>query len=166
MDGVFTVLLGDAAGVDRLVQSYFSGIQYPNVQIYAGNGKARNNVGNWPVHNVEVQENIKGFDFYIQKDIQMARDADNGFMIWNGKSKGTLNNIINLTSQNKPVKIYLIPNEVTVSLNKLESVRKLAELLGPEILSLYNKLCGKYSGTVSSATNFEQLPISKSFNVR
>lgn len=33
----------------------------------------------------------------------MAKAADYGFMIWNGKSKGTLNNIINLVQYNKNV---------------------------------------------------------------
>ena len=36
----------------------------------------------------------------------MANDADSGFMIWDGKSKGTLMNIIDLLNLNKPVEIY------------------------------------------------------------
>jgi hypothetical protein len=96
-----TVLLGDAGGVDSLVQKYFADATYPNVHIYASNGKARNNIGSWSVQSVEVPTSVKGFDFYSQKDIHMAQDADSGFMVWNGQSKGTLNNIINLTSQNK-----------------------------------------------------------------
>lgn len=135
-----SVLVGDAAGVDQLVQKYFAEIKYPNVTVYASNGTARHNVGNWPVCKVEVPENVKGFKFYAQKDIQMATDAENGFMIWDGKSKGTLNNIINLTAQNKQVVIYLIPTQETHCIEKLESTQKLAELMGPETLSLFNEL--------------------------
>ena len=39
-----TILVGDAAGVDRLVQKYFDEVRYPDVHVYASNGKVRNNV--------------------------------------------------------------------------------------------------------------------------
>ena len=60
------------------------------------------------VHNVPVPASVRGFEFYKQKDIAMANTADYGFMIWDGESKGTLNNMINLISRNKPVMVYLI----------------------------------------------------------
>lgn len=50
---------------------------------------------------------MRGFDFYKQKDMAMANEADYGFMIWDGESRGTLNNVINLISQNKTVLVYL-----------------------------------------------------------
>ena len=155
-----TVLLGDAAGVDRLVQEYFAAVKYPNVSIYASDGKARNNVGGWPVHKVEVPVNAKGFDFYAQKDIQMAQDADTGFMIWNGKSKGTLNNMINLTAQNKRIMIYLIPAKKMFCVDRPDSVRKLAQLMGPETFSLHQELCPK-SSTSNIETSYEQLSLSE-----
>lgn len=64
-------------------------------------------MGNWRVQKVDVPRNVTGFDFYAQKDIQMSIDADYGLMIWNGKSRGTLNNIINLTNQGKEVLVYI-----------------------------------------------------------
>ena len=72
-------------GIDSSVQEYLSQRKYKNVKLYASNGIARNNYGNWRVENVEVDSNIKGFDFYAQKDLQMVKDADIGFMIWNGR---------------------------------------------------------------------------------
>ena len=135
-----TVLLGDANGVDCLVQRYFADEQYPNVHVYASNGRARNNIGGWVVHNVNVLSNVKGFEFYAQKDIQMAQDADNGFMIWNGKSKGTLNNIINLTSQNKKTKVYLTFEKRTHYISKIDDVEKLARHMGADTLKLFYEL--------------------------
>ena len=41
----------------------------------------------------------------------MAKKADIGFMIWNGKSKGTFNNIINLLTFGKEVILYFVPNQ-------------------------------------------------------
>lgn len=40
----------------------------------------------------------------------MARRADIGFMIWNGKSRGTFNNMINLLNFEKEVVLYYVPN--------------------------------------------------------
>lgn len=157
------VLLGDAAGVDRLVQKYFAEVHYPNVFVYASDGKVRNNVGGWPVHKVEVPVNTKGFSFYAQKDIQMAKDADNGFMIWNGESKGTLNNIINLVAQNKKAMIYLIPSKKIIYVDKLDSVGKLAQIMGPETLSLYHELRPKDKATFTLEANYEQLTLSEIF---
>lgn len=101
-----SVYVGDCYGVDTAVQNFFIKLNYDNVTVFASNGKARNNVGNWNVENVRVDSSVKGFDFYKQKDMAMAISADYGFMIWDGSSRGTLNNIINLVSQNKKVLVY------------------------------------------------------------
>lgn len=154
-----TILLGDAAGVDRLVQEYFAEAKYPNVHVYASDGKARNNVGSWPVHKVEVPAKAKGFNFYVQKDILMAQDADNGFMVWNGKSKGTLNNIINLAAQNKKAIVYLTPAKKMFCIDNLDSIREMAWRLGPDIFSLYKELCPKVS-TNNIEASCEQLSLS------
>ena len=57
----------------------------------------------------------------------MANEADYGFMIWNGKSKGTLNNIINLTLLNKKVLVYYTPQKKFYVLRSIDDVK---ELLG------------------------------------
>jgi len=85
----FEVLLGDASGVDYAVQDFFAKIGYKKVVIYASGGKVRNNIGDWEVMSIIVNENIYGYEFYRQKDIAMANDSDYGFMIWNGESRGT-----------------------------------------------------------------------------
>ena len=58
-----------------------------------------------------MANNVTGFEFYAQKDLEMAEKANIGFMIWNGKSKGTFNNIINLLNLKKEVILYYIPNQ-------------------------------------------------------
>ena len=62
------------------------------------------------------------FDFYKQKDIVMAEDADYRFMIWDGQSRGTLNNIINLLQKDKKVLVYFA-NE-----NKMRWIADMGEL--------------------------------------
>lgn len=103
----YSVLIGDADGVDKAVQTYYSDNHYPNVMVYSSNGKVRNNVGKWQIQAVSVANNVKGFDFYAAKDKQMALDADYGFMIWNRKSRGTYNNIVNLAKQGKTSLVFL-----------------------------------------------------------
>ena len=41
----------------------------------------------------------------------MAKKADIGFMIWNGKSRGTFNNIVNCIKLNKEVIIYAVVDQ-------------------------------------------------------
>lgn len=134
------VVVGDANGVDKAVQSYFHKLNYQNVNIYAAQGKARCNVGNWIVENVKVESNTKGFDYYAAKDLKMAEVADYGFMIWNGKSKGTLNNIINLLKRNKKTLIYFIPEDKFYCLNKLKDFKKIINKCNEETKILFQNL--------------------------
>jgi len=120
----YTVIVGDADGVDSCVQKYFCSKDHQNVTVFASNGKARNNIGNWHVENVVVEGNIKGFDFYVAKDLEMAKQADYGFMIWNGESRGTFNNIINLINLGKEVLVYHIPTEKFYTIKTMEDLER------------------------------------------
>ena len=53
----------------------------------------------------------------------MAKETDYGFMLWDGKSNGTLNNIINLLKENKKILIYFSPTksfDTLITFNNLE----------------------------------------------
>ncbi len=116
-DNGFEILVGDCYGVDSSVQNYCANRNYKNVTVYASNGIARNNSGRWIIKAVSVAPSVKGFDFYRQKDVSMCNDADYGFMIWDGQSKGTLHNIVNMVYQHKPVIVYLAPAAKTFKVN-------------------------------------------------
>jgi hypothetical protein len=60
----------------------------------------------WSVRSIAAT-NQRGFDYYALKDAAMAGDAECGFMLWDGKSKGTLFNIRRLLAAGKPVLVYL-----------------------------------------------------------
>ena len=121
----YHVLVGDCYGVDSAVQKFYSDLGYGNVAVYASNGKARNNIGRWRVTSVPVPEMAHGFSFYRQKDIAMANDADYGLMVWDCQSKGTLNNIVSLVLQDKPVAVYLTNLQKMVVLKNIEDVNTL-----------------------------------------
>lgn len=105
----FQVLVGDASGVDLCVQKYLAERSYLDVFVYCTN-ICRNNLGNWKTMVVSARAGEKGFEFYALKDRVMAREADFGFMVWDGKSRGTLNNIMNLLAGRKKVLVLLSPD--------------------------------------------------------
>lgn len=117
------VLIGDASGGDRAVQAYLAERGYRSVTVYCTNADCRNNVGQWPVRSIAAT-NQRGFDYYALKDAAMAGDAECGFMLWDGKSKGTLFNIRRLLAAGKPVVVYLAADHTC------HTIRHEAELAG------------------------------------
>lgn len=158
-----TVLVGDAFGIDKLTQQFLYSSLYNNVIVYASQGKARNNLGGWQIEDVGVTKGAKGFDFYKAKDIKMAEDADYGFMIWNGKSKGTLNNIINLAGLNKKISVYFIPHEKFYVIRSIEDAEIMASACGDDIVNLFNELrVARYP--LEDEMEFEQMTVNETIN--
>ena len=84
----FEILIGDACGVDYLVQEYLILKSYKKVKVFyslfKGNGKPRNS----------LFENVVGiYGNYTDRDKAMCAIADYGLAIWDGKSRGTMANI-------------------------------------------------------------------------
>ena len=122
----FTVLVGDANGADKAVQRYLEEKHYRDVIVHCMEGHCRNNVGNWPAREVPPPPGARGFVYYSTKDKVMADDSDYGLMLWDGESKGTLNSVINMVRQNKPVVVYLAPRK---TFQNLRSQADVADLL-------------------------------------
>lgn len=99
------ILIGDCRGIDTAVQQFFADNKYDKVTVYATDGIVRNNVGEFKVKAIPSNGAV-GFVFYRKKDSAMANDADSGFMIWDRKSKGTNENILELTKLGKNIVIY------------------------------------------------------------
>ncbi len=119
------MFVGDANGADRALQQHLANQGYEQVVVYAVTGMLRNNVGHWKVHSVDAPGGARGFDLYSVKDRQMAKDASYGLMLWDGKSRGTLENVRNLLAQGKPVAVHLGPALRFVSLRSPEDLCKL-----------------------------------------
>ena len=90
------VIVGDANGADKAVQKFLSEHEYQRVTVFCSGAECRNNIGHWETRHIDAPKNAKGFDFYAAKDRVMAREADYGLMIWDGKSAGTILNILRL----------------------------------------------------------------------
>lgn len=139
----YNVLVGDCYGVDTSVQRFYSNLGYSNVTVFTSNGKARNNIGGWNIHNVSVPPYVHGFDFYKQKDITMTNEADYGFMIWNGESRGTLNNTINLIMQHKNVLMYLTTIDCMLVIKTMDDLNKIINVCTSKTQYTYSNLLHK-----------------------
>jgi hypothetical protein len=104
-----TILVGDANGADKAVQTYFAQQQYANVRVFCTAGECRNNVGRWPVHVVDAPHRARDFAFFTAKDAAMADEADVGLALWDGQSSGTIVNVARLVARAKPVVVYIAP---------------------------------------------------------
>lgn len=134
-----SVLIGDANGVDKAVQSFFADDGYKDVLVYCVDGECRNNVGQWPIRAVDSGGRKRDFAYYALKDAQMSLDADYGFMVWDGESKGTLNNILNLVQQGKSALVYRSPSREFIQVKTTDDVARLAAACPPEVLEYLNK---------------------------
>jgi hypothetical protein len=88
-------------------------------------GECRNNVGNWPIEAVSSGGRKKGFAYFALKDARMSLEADHGFMIWDGVSKGTLNNVLSLTEQGKAVLVYRSPTREFLNIKSIQELEQL-----------------------------------------
>ena len=104
------VIVGDCSGADRLVQEYLHRCSYTKVMVYVSGERVRNNVGAYHVKHIKAK-GLSGFEFYRQKDIAMANDADCALMLWDGKSKGTRCNTEDMERQEKPVTVIVTQNK-------------------------------------------------------
>lgn len=121
----FQILVGDANGADKAIQRYLADKAYPNVLVHCMKDHCRNNVGSWPTREVDAPRGARGFDYYSLKDRAMAEAAEYGLMLWDGKSKGTVNNVVNLSRDHKPVVVYVAPTRQFQTVRTFDDLRDL-----------------------------------------
>ena len=69
----------------------------------------------------------------------MSDQADYGFMLWDGESKGTLNNILNLLERGKHVVLYFSPKKSFITLKIVGDVNRLLEKCPPDLLAEFER---------------------------
>ena len=105
-----TILIGDANGADKAVQQYLATRGYRDVVVFCMR-ECRNNIGVWPTRSVKPPNDRKDFSYYSAKDFVMAQEAKCGVMLWDAKSKGTLQNMLNLVRAGKRTLVYFAPTK-------------------------------------------------------
>lgn len=128
----FRILVGDATGGDRALQSYLADRGYRHVVVYCTGGPCRNNLGGWDVRSVDAPDVRPGTRaFYSVKDDAMVRDADHALFVWDGKSKGTLRNIVNMAKLGKSSVVYVSPAREFLTVKDVDSLKGLGRSVGP-----------------------------------
>lgn len=130
----YTILVGDANGADKSVQKHLLARRYENVIVFCMANGCRNNLGQWETRRIHVSGSKNGFEFYSAKDMEMVKEADYGFMLWDAKSKGTLQNIINLLKSEKKTLVYVSPERAFLTLKTIEDIRGLLDKCDAEHL--------------------------------
>jgi len=103
----YDVLVGDADGADTSIQQYLRERAAKRAIVYCSGPTPRNNVGGWSVHAVETPYERGSRAFFTAKDLEMAKAADYGLMIWDAKSTGTLSNVIELLRRKKKSRVFV-----------------------------------------------------------
>ena len=111
-----SILVGDANGADKAIQSYLAEGRYPDVVVFCTAGECRNNLGSWPVRAIEPPHAARDFAFYTAKDAAMVEEAEVGFLLWDGESAGTIVNAARMVAAAKPVVLYVSPQRAFLTL--------------------------------------------------
>lgn len=125
IEGNRTILIGDAFGLDKAVQAYLCENEYQDVLVYYADENIRNNVGGWPTKQIPNPENLTGRLLYKLKDKAMGDDCDSALMFWDGKSKGTEQNMAYLDELDK---YYLVITEDSLSVCNMHNINNMIML--------------------------------------
>jgi len=139
IDEGFMVLVGDANGADKAIQKFFAERAYPNVIVFHAGTSCRNNLGHWKTRSVKVERAERDFSFYAAKDLAMSQEADYGFMIWDGESAGTINNVLKLLERGKKVVVYVSPQKEFLNLKAAADAARLADYVDPMTAAALDK---------------------------
>jgi hypothetical protein len=129
------VLVGDAYGADQAMQAYLAEAGYPRVRVFFAGTSCRNNLGGWPSQRIVAQPGARsGFKLHALKDRAMCDAATQGLALWDGKSAGTLNNILNLLGQGKGVMVFFEPAGALCRLSTRDDLAAMLVSHGEETL--------------------------------
>lgn len=103
-----SILVGDADGMDTMVQNYCKKKNYKNVTVYSIYTSPRYKVPEFNKKYITVStDSKKERERQKEKDAAMTNDSDYSLVIWDGKSKGSYQNILRAIESNKKVKVFL-----------------------------------------------------------
>ena len=138
----FSILVGDANGADKALQTYLYGLGYPDVTVYCAGDECRNNVGEWRTVYVSVPSGVRGRKFYSAKDKAMAEIAEIAFVLWDGASAGALENILEMLRRKKKAVVYFSPRQAFATVATPSDLRALLSECGPENLAAIDSKIG------------------------
>ncbi len=126
----------------------------PHVVVFCTAGECRNNIGDWPVRSVEPPHKFRDFAFFTAKDAAMPREAEFGFMLWDGKSSGTVVNAARMVSAAKSVVVYISPSKTFVTLKSRAELDSLLQNLPREAAAKVNRYIAEHAQEFAQASIF------------
>jgi hypothetical protein len=125
----FDVVVGDADGADTSIQKALLERNADAVTVYCSGLKPRNNVGNWRVQNVVPDAEPGTRLFFTAKDLEMAKVADYGLMMWDAKSTGTLSNVLELLQGNKKCVVFVNKEKAFLTVSDVNGLNSLISVM-------------------------------------
>jgi len=133
------IVIGDANGADKAFQKYLANRNYRRVTIYCSGDTCRNNLGDWSTQNVlglplvaahsgPAAAKAVGRAFFAYKDRKMAEDADYGLLLWDGKSAGTMPNVIEMLRRRKKTLVYVAATRDFIAVNGITDAFRLLQI--------------------------------------
>jgi len=123
------VVVGDAKGADTSIQEALMLKDATKVVVYCTGETPRYNVGNWPVKPVVSNSKTGTRAFFTAKDIAMAKDADYGLMMWDSKSTGTLNNVLELLMREKKCVVFVNKLKEFMTISNVDHFKSLVNVM-------------------------------------
>jgi hypothetical protein len=125
----FDVVVGDADGADASIQQALLDRNPASVTVYCSGSKPRNNLGSWPVRQIPTGAEPGSRAFFTAKDLEMAKVADYGLMLWDAKSTGTLSNVIELLKRGRTSRVFVNKERRFLTVSDLETLTLLTQVM-------------------------------------
>ncbi len=135
----FTILVGDADGVDASIQQILTKKSYKNVKVYCTGNYPRNNIGKWELVTVQTDHKPKTRLYFTAKDLEMAKHCDYGLMIWDSKSTGTLSNVYQLLTFQKTSVVFVDKLRKFINISSFEDFEYLVSIMSNNAFEKANK---------------------------
>ena len=135
----FTILVGDADGVDASIQQILAKKSYKNVKVYCTGNYPRNNIGKWELVTVQTDHKPKTRLYFTAKDLEMAKHCDYGLMIWDSKSIGTLSNVYQLLTFQKTSVVFVNKLRKFFNISSFEDFEYLVSIMSESAFEKANK---------------------------
>jgi hypothetical protein len=119
------IVVGDADGADASIQASLQSAGATDVTVYCSGDRPRNNLGDWPTHNVYPDAAPGTRAFFTAKDVEMALAAHYGLMVWDAKSTGTLSNVLELLRGGKKSVVFVNKSKEFVSVSDVVGLETL-----------------------------------------
>jgi hypothetical protein len=153
----FDIVVGDADGSDTSIQEVLVEMKAERVTVYCSGSEPRNNVGGWKVNKVFPNAPKDTRAYFTAKDIEMAKVADFGLMMWDAKSTGTLSNVIELLRRGKKTVVFVNKHKDFITVSTPIGLNDLVEAMSEGARAKANSKIGLASTLASFAR--EQLPL-------